>query len=54
MLAKRLGLTRQWLHAAELTIHNPGTGQRMTFTSRYPDDLAEALERVSDPDSTFG
>lgn len=42
-LAKRLGLTRQWLHAVELTITHPRTGERISFESRYPPDLAHAL-----------
>ncbi len=47
VLSARLGLTRQWLHALELSIDHPATGQRVTFTSTYPDDLADALLRVS-------
>jgi 23S rRNA pseudouridine1911/1915/1917 synthase len=42
-LAARLGLTRQWLHARELSFTHPTTGQRVTFTSPYPDDLDHAL-----------
>ncbi len=44
VLAERLGLTRQWLHAVELAIEHPGTRQQVRFTSSYPDDLAAALE----------
>ena len=40
----RLGLTRQWLHAHELSFAHPSTGDRVTFTSPYPADLAHALE----------
>lgn len=47
VLAERLGLTRQWLHAHELGFDHPGTGERMTFTSTYPADLAAALEVVA-------
>ncbi len=47
-LASRLGLTRQWLHAVELAITHPRTGERMTFESPYPADLAHALEVLSD------
>jgi 23S rRNA pseudouridine1911/1915/1917 synthase len=43
-LAARLGLTRQWLHAHELSFAHPRTGDRVTFTSEYPPDLAHALE----------
>ncbi|MGA7689915.1 MAG: RluA family pseudouridine synthase [Jiangellales bacterium] len=46
VLADRLGLTRQWLHAVELQVEHPGTGQQVRFTSPYPDDLAEALEKL--------
>ncbi len=43
-LARRLGLTRQWLHAVELTVRHPHTGQPVTFASPYPSDLAHALD----------
>jgi 23S rRNA pseudouridine1911/1915/1917 synthase len=43
-LSKRLGLTRQWLHAHELSFAHPSTGEQVTFTSDYPADLAHALE----------
>ena len=43
VLAQRLGLGRQWLHAVALELDHPGTGERVRFTSPYPDDLAEAL-----------
>ncbi len=43
-LAKRLGLSRQWLHAVELAFTHPGTEERMTFESAYPGDLAHALK----------
>lgn len=46
VLAQRLGLVRQWLHAVELSFTHPGTGEWVTFTSGYPDDLAAALEIV--------
>jgi 23S rRNA pseudouridine1911/1915/1917 synthase len=42
-LAARLGLTRQWLHARELSFTHPTTAQWVTFTSPYPGDLAHAL-----------
>lgn len=45
-LAERLGLHRQWLHAVELAIDHPRTGQRMTFAAPYPDDLTTALDRI--------
>ena len=46
VLAQRLGLTRQWLHAVALEVEHPATGERVRFDSPYPDDLAEALERL--------
>ncbi|GIL26844.1 RluA family pseudouridine synthase [Actinocatenispora comari] len=42
-LAKRLGLSRQWLHARELAFDHPGSGDRVRFVSEYPEDLAHAL-----------
>ena len=42
-LAKRLGLTRQWLHAVELGFEHPGTGEPVVYRSSYPDDLSHAL-----------
>jgi 23S rRNA pseudouridine1911/1915/1917 synthase len=44
VLAARLGLTRQWLHAVRLGFSHPGDGRRVEFTSTYPDDLAHALD----------
>lgn len=46
VLARRLGLDRQWLHAVELGLAHPGSGEWMTFTSEYPADLQHALELV--------
>ena len=43
-LSARLGLDRQWLHAVELGLTHPATGEWVVFTSGYPDDLARALE----------
>ncbi|GAB6897946.1 RluA family pseudouridine synthase [Kineosporia succinea] len=47
-LSARLGLSRQWLHAVRLGFDHPGTGEWVEFSSEYPDDLAVALERLSD------
>jgi 23S rRNA pseudouridine1911/1915/1917 synthase len=44
VLAARLGLTRQWLHAVRLSFEHPATGREVTFESPYPDDLAHALD----------
>jgi 23S rRNA pseudouridine1911/1915/1917 synthase len=47
-LSARLGLTRQWLHAARLGFEHPAHGHWVEFQSPYPDDLRHALEVVSD------
>jgi 23S rRNA pseudouridine1911/1915/1917 synthase len=44
VLAARLGLTRQWLHAVRLGFAHPADGRRVEFTSDYPPDLARALD----------
>lgn len=43
VLARRLGLTRQWLHARELAFEHPTRGGEVRVTSEYPEDLAAAL-----------
>jgi 23S rRNA pseudouridine1911/1915/1917 synthase len=43
VLAKRLGLTRQWLHARALGFEHPGTGEWIEIESPYPADLEFAL-----------
>ncbi|RKN06095.1 RluA family pseudouridine synthase [Streptomyces radicis] len=45
-LAKRLRLTRQWLHAVRLGFTHPGGGQWVEYASRYPEDLRTSLERL--------
>lgn len=42
-IARRAGLTRQWLHAVSLSFTHPGSGEWVTFTSPYPEDLEHAL-----------
>ncbi len=49
VLAARLGLGRQWLHAVRLSFTHPRSGEWMEFSSDYPDDLAEALVRLGEP-----
>jgi 23S rRNA pseudouridine1911/1915/1917 synthase len=44
VLAKRVRLERQWLHARELGFEHPADGRWVTFTSPYPADLARALD----------
>jgi 23S rRNA pseudouridine1911/1915/1917 synthase len=43
-LSAKLGLTRQWLHAVQLAFEHPATGDWVTFTTGYPDDLQNALD----------
>jgi 23S rRNA pseudouridine1911/1915/1917 synthase len=45
-MAARLGLERQWLHAVGLGFEHPGSGEYVTFTSPYPEDLQRALDRL--------
>ena len=44
--AKRLGLTRQWLHAKELAFEHPTRGNELRVVSEYPEDLAAALAQL--------
>lgn len=46
VLAARLHLDRQWLHAVQLGFVHPGTGSDVSFSSPYPDDLARVLAEV--------
>ena len=46
VLASRLGLTRQWLHAYRLGFEHPATGLQVEYASEYPADLATALDRI--------
>lgn len=45
-LARKLGLDRQWLHAVQLGFTHPGSGEHVSFTSEYPEDLQRALDRL--------
>jgi 23S rRNA pseudouridine1911/1915/1917 synthase len=47
VLAGRLGLERQWLHAVRLGFTHPTRGSYVTFESRYPADLQDALDIVA-------
>ena len=44
VLAARLGLERQWLHAVRLTFNHPTTGEALTFESQPSADLQYALK----------
>jgi 23S rRNA pseudouridine1911/1915/1917 synthase len=41
-----LGLTRQFLHASELSFHHPVSGELLIFSSSLPADLQAALEKA--------
>jgi len=47
VLASRLGLERQWLHAVRLGFTHPTRGEYVSFESDYPADLQDALDIVS-------
>jgi 23S rRNA pseudouridine1911/1915/1917 synthase len=46
-LAQRLGLARQWLHAARLGFPHPADDRWMEFISPDPDDLRGALDLLA-------
>jgi 23S rRNA pseudouridine1911/1915/1917 synthase len=46
VLAARIGLTRQWLHAVRLGFDHPDSGEYVEFESGYPDDLQQSLDVV--------
>jgi 23S rRNA pseudouridine1911/1915/1917 synthase len=46
VLAAKLGLERQWLHAVQLGFLHPTKNEPMVFTSGLPKDLADALSQV--------
>ncbi|UUW92780.1 RluA family pseudouridine synthase [Pimelobacter simplex] len=48
VLARRVGLERQWLHAVKLGFEHPETGEYVEYESTYPDDLAHALDVIRD------
>jgi 23S rRNA pseudouridine1911/1915/1917 synthase len=47
--AERYGLRRQFLHAHRLAFDHPVTGERMSFVSELPEDLAAALQAARAP-----
>ena len=47
VLAAKLGISRQWLHAVGLGFAHPADGRWMEFTSDYPADLAASLDVLS-------
>ncbi len=48
VLAERLGLRRQWLHAVRLGFEHPESGEQVEYESDYPEDLQHALDLVRD------
>jgi 23S rRNA pseudouridine1911/1915/1917 synthase len=46
VLADKLGLERQWLHAVRLSFTHPSSGELMQFESQYPPDLQHALDAI--------
>ncbi|WP_159621877.1 RluA family pseudouridine synthase [Ruania rhizosphaerae] len=48
VLARRLGLQRQWLHAMRLGFTHPGSGTWVEVSSTYPEDLQHALDGLRD------
>ncbi len=50
VLAAKVGLERQWLHAVELGFAHPATGEWVEFASAYPADLQRALDLIRNLD----
>jgi 23S rRNA pseudouridine1911/1915/1917 synthase len=48
VLAARIGLLRQWLHAVRLGFEHPDSGKYVEYESPYPDDLQTALDVIRD------
>ncbi len=46
VLARRVGLERQWLHAVRLGFTHPDTDEWVEFQSPYPADLDHALDVI--------
>jgi 23S rRNA pseudouridine1911/1915/1917 synthase len=44
---RKLGLTRQFLHAAELTFKIPKNEKELHLTAKLPKDLSDALKRIT-------
>lgn len=47
-LGARLGIDRQWLHAARLAFTHPATGEWVSFESPLPPDLQHALDLLAE------
>jgi 23S rRNA pseudouridine1911/1915/1917 synthase len=48
VLARRVGLDRQWLHAVRLGFEHPSTNEYVEYHSDYPADLQHALDLLRD------
>ncbi len=48
VLASRLGLERQWLHAVRLGFEHPEDNEHVEYESEYPADLQSALDVIRD------
>lgn len=46
VLAKKLGIDHQWLHAIQLGFEHPITGEKVEFASKYPAELEAVLDRL--------
>jgi 23S rRNA pseudouridine1911/1915/1917 synthase len=46
VLARRIGLERQWLHAVRLGFEHPESNEYVEFESEYPDDLQRSLDLI--------
>ncbi len=46
VLAKRLHLGRQWLHARSLGFEHPSSGEWVQVQAAFPDDLQRALDQL--------
>lgn len=43
-LAKKLGIEHQWLYAMRLSFEHPISGETVSFTSDYPEELSKVLD----------
>ncbi|CAN2191386.1 RluA Pseudouridylate synthases, 23S RNA-specific [Candidatus Nanopelagicaceae bacterium] len=48
VLGKKMGMSRPWLHALELSFNHPVTGVPLVLTAPYPPDLLASLALLSD------
>jgi 23S rRNA pseudouridine1911/1915/1917 synthase len=48
VLGKSLGMSRPWLHAAEISFSHPVTQAKLNFKAPYPSDLTGSLALLSD------